>query len=81
MAFALLTPFKMLQYVADLINQMADMGPFNSKSESARSPSAKHVMDAVKLQLVLSTPAGFEKNTKVYINTVSPEAAASYLKE
>jgi UDPglucose--hexose-1-phosphate uridylyltransferase len=35
----------------------------------------------VRLQPVLSTPAGFEKNTGIYINTVSPEAAASYLKE
>jgi UDPglucose--hexose-1-phosphate uridylyltransferase len=33
----------------------------------------------VRLQPVLSTPAGFEKNTGIYINTVTPEAAASYL--
>jgi UDPglucose--hexose-1-phosphate uridylyltransferase len=33
----------------------------------------------VRLQPVLSTPAGFEKNTGIYINTVVPEAAASYL--
>ena len=46
MVFALLMSLKMLQYVADLINQIADMGSFNSKSESARSSSAKHVMDA-----------------------------------
>ena len=35
----------------------------------------------VRLQPVFSTPAGFEKNTGIYINTVVPEAAASYLKE
>lgn len=34
----------------------------------------------VRLHPVLSTPAGFEKNTGIYINTVVPEAAASYLK-
>ena len=28
----------------------------------------------------LSTAAGFELNTGIYINTVSPEKAASYLK-
>jgi len=35
----------------------------------------------VRLHPVLSTPAGFEKNTGVYINTVVPESAAAYLKE
>lgn len=35
----------------------------------------------VRLQPVLSTPAGFEKNTGIFINYVVPEAAASYLKE
>jgi UDPglucose--hexose-1-phosphate uridylyltransferase len=33
----------------------------------------------VRLQPVLSTPAGFEKNTGIYINTVVPESAAAYL--
>jgi len=35
----------------------------------------------VRLHPVLSTPAGFEKNTGIYINTVVPESAAAYLKE
>ncbi|MDF1534213.1 MAG: DUF4931 domain-containing protein [Methanosarcinaceae archaeon] len=34
----------------------------------------------VKLQPVLSTPAGFEKGTGIFINTVVPESAAEYLK-
>jgi galactose-1-phosphate uridylyltransferase len=38
-------------------------------------------MDTVKLHPVLSTHAGFEKNTGIYINTVSSEVMASYLKE
>ena len=55
------------------------------------SPSYNYMFDGifddesyhlnVRIQPVLSTPAGFEKNTGIYINTVSPEAAASYLKE
>ncbi len=58
-------PLKIVQCGADLINQIADMGQFNSKSKSARSPSAKYVMDTVKIQPVLSTPVGFEKNTGI----------------
>ncbi|MEA1984909.1 MAG: DUF4921 family protein, partial [Euryarchaeota archaeon] len=34
----------------------------------------------VRIQPVLATRAGFEKNTDIYINTVSPEDAASYLR-
>jgi len=34
----------------------------------------------LRVHPIVSTPAGFEKNTDIYINTVSPEDAASYLK-
>lgn len=35
----------------------------------------------VRIQPVLSTIAGFEKNTDIYINTVAPEQAALYLRK
>ncbi|AEH61230.1 UDP-glucose--hexose-1-phosphate uridylyltransferase [Methanosalsum zhilinae DSM 4017] len=34
----------------------------------------------VRIQPVLATPGGFEKNTEIYINSMPPELAASHLK-
>lgn len=77
---ALTLKFRSVEAV--LPNQIVDMDSFFNYYRHTITCSIGHSYHLnVRLQPVFSTPAGFEKNTGIFINTVVPESAASFLKK
>ncbi|MBN2488522.1 MAG: DUF4921 family protein [Methanosarcinaceae archaeon] len=69
---------EMIRFVLFRYEEILDFPSYNYMFYGIFDDDSYHLN--VRCHPILSTPAGFEKNTDIYINTATPEDTAMYLK-